>query len=162
RVAAAYLELLRAEGRRAIAIQNRAEVAEGARVTANFATVREGRQADADRAATELELRTAEVVQAENNTLTATARLAALLSLEPACRLHATDGWVVPAPLVPDPIPLCELITIALTQRPELQDRRRPSTPPSSRSTGPGSCPFRRRSWSVTAPAPLAVVATWP
>jgi outer membrane protein TolC len=39
-------------------------------------------------------------------------------------RLHAIDGWVVPAPIVPDPIPLPELIAIAVTQRPELGERR--------------------------------------
>src|SRR5205823_12764335 len=55
--------------------------------------------------------------------LTASARLCELLGLDPSVRLHAVDGWVVPAPLVPDPIPLPQLIAIALTQRPELGER---------------------------------------
>jgi outer membrane protein TolC len=123
-VASAYLELLRAEGRRAIGIQSREEAREVARITANYAKTGQGRQADADRAATEFEQRNAEVLRAEGEVLTASARLAQLLSLDPAPPLHAIDGWVVPAPLVPDPIPLPELIAIALTQRPELRERQ--------------------------------------
>jgi outer membrane protein TolC len=124
RVVTTYLELLRAEGRRAIAVQNRAEAAELARLTANYAAAGRGRQSDADRAATVLAERDRELLEAENAILTASARLAALLDLDPSVRLHATDGWVVPAPIVPDPIPLSELIAIALSQRPELQERR--------------------------------------
>jgi outer membrane protein TolC len=44
--------------------------------------------------------------------------------LNPSERLHPIDGWVVPQPIVPDPIPLPELVTIAITQRPELQERQ--------------------------------------
>ena len=58
------------------------------------------------------------MVQAEGDILTASARLCQLLDLDPSVRLHAIDGYVVPAPIVPDPIPLPELLAIALTQRP--------------------------------------------
>ena len=124
RVAVGYLELLRAEGRRAIALQTRAEASEVARVTAAFARTGQGRRADADRAATELEQRNDEFLQAENEVLTASAKLAQLLDLDPSVRLHAIDGWVVPAPIVPDPVPLPQLIAVALTQRPELRERQ--------------------------------------
>jgi outer membrane protein TolC len=124
RVAVGYVELLRAEGRRAVNAQTREEAREVARLTAAYARTGQGRQADADRAATELDRRNTEVLQAEGEVLTASARLAQLLDLDPAVRLHATDGWVVPAPVVPDPIPLPELIAIALLQRPELKERR--------------------------------------
>jgi outer membrane protein TolC len=126
RVASAYLDLLRAECRRAIAVQIRADAAEVARVTANWAKpgIGLGRQADADRAAVEFETRNAAVLQAEADTLTASARLCELLGLDPSVRVHAVDGWVVPAPIVPDPIPLPQLIAIALTQRPELRERQ--------------------------------------
>jgi outer membrane protein TolC len=124
RVADGYMELLRAEGRRAVAVKTREEAREVARITANFAAFGQGRAADANRAATELEQRDADVVQAEGRVLTSSARLAQLLDLAPSPRLEATDGWVVPAPLVPDPIPLPQLIAIALTQRPELAERR--------------------------------------
>src|SRR5262249_44384892 len=71
-----------------------------------------------------LEQRNNEVLQAEEEALAASARLCELLGLDPSVRLQAVDGWVVPAPIVPDPIPLPELLTIALTQRPELAERR--------------------------------------
>jgi outer membrane protein TolC len=124
RAATGYVELLRAEGRRAVAVETRTEAADVARVTANFAKVGQGRQADADRAAAELEQRNADVTNAEAQVLLASARLAQLLDLDPSTRLAAADGWVVPHPIVPDPVPPCELIAIALTQRPELGERR--------------------------------------
>ncbi len=124
RVADGYMELLRAEGRQAIAVKTREEAREIARITASFAAFGQGRAADANRAATELEQRDADLLQAEGDVLTSSARLAQLLDLAPSPRLQATDGWVVPAQIVPDPIPLPELIAIALMQRPELAERR--------------------------------------
>jgi len=123
RVCLAYTELLRAAGRRAIAERNRADVAEIVRLTAVYAKTGQGRQADADRAAVELRRRDAEFTQAEADLLTASARLAQLLNLDPSARLKPVDGWVVPAPVVPEPVPLAELIAIALMQRPELAAR---------------------------------------
>lgn len=124
RVCSAYLDLLRAEARRAIATKNRDEGAELSRITTAFAEAGQGRKADADRAAVELQRRTAELTQAEADTLTATARLCQLLNLNPSTRLKPVDGWVVPAPLVPDPTPLPDLLATALMQRPELAARR--------------------------------------
>jgi outer membrane protein TolC len=124
RVANTYMELLRAEGRRAIARRNRDEAQELARITANYAKAGLGRQADANRAATELEQRETDLLQAEQDTALASARLSQLLSLDPSTRLQPTDGWVVPQSLVPDPIPLPELLAIALTQRPEMKERQ--------------------------------------
>lgn len=124
RVASAYVELLRAEGHLAVALKSRDEAQEVARVTANYAKTGQGRQADADRAATEHEQREADVAQARGDILSASARLTELLGLNSSVRLHVVDAWVVPAPIVPDPIPLAELIAIALTQRPELQERQ--------------------------------------
>jgi len=124
RVATGYLELLRAEGRRAIALETRDQAREVARITAAFAETGQGRPADADRAATELEKRDDDFLRAESQVLLASARLAQLLDLDPSTRLRAVDGWVVPTPLVPDPTPLPELIALALTQRPELSQRR--------------------------------------
>lgn len=124
RVCLAYTDLLRNDGRRAIAGKNRAEAAELVRVTEIYAKAGQGRRSDADRAAVELRKRDAELTQAEADTLTASARLCQLLSLDPSTRLKPIDGWVVPAPLVPDPVPLPELLAIALMQRPELAARR--------------------------------------
>ncbi len=123
-VAQAYLELLRAEGRRAIALGIRRDAREVARVTAAFAETGQGRQADADRAAAELEKRNDEFLKAENQVLLASARLAQVLDLDPSVRLQAIDGWVTPTPIVPNPAPLPSLIAMALNQRPELAERR--------------------------------------
>jgi outer membrane protein TolC len=124
RVGVAYVELLRAVGHRAVAVQTRGESAELARITAAYARAGQGRQADADRAATDLEQRNAEIIEAESQIATASARLAQVLDLDPSVRLEPIDGWVVPAPVVPDPIPLPELMAIALHQRPELLERQ--------------------------------------
>jgi len=123
-VCRAYLELLRGEGRRAIAAKNRAEGAEIARLTEAYARAGQGRKADADRAMVELKKRDAEITQAEADTLTASARLCQLLNLDPSTRLKPIEGWVVPTPLVPDPVPLPDLLAIALMERPELAARR--------------------------------------
>lgn len=97
RVALAYLELLRAEGRRVVALKTREEAQEVARVTTNYAKTGQGRQADADRAATELEQRNADLLRAEEELLSASARLCQLLNLDPSTRLQVVDVWVVPA-----------------------------------------------------------------
>lgn len=124
RVYLGYLELLRAEGRMAVTVRNRGEASELARLTDAYAKAGQGRKADADRAAVELRRRDAELTQAEADALTASARLCQLLNLDPTTRLKPIDGWVVPAPLVPDPTPLPDLIAVALMQRPELAARR--------------------------------------
>ena len=56
--------------------------------------------------------------------LIASATLAELLSLDPSIRLHPIEDRYVPMPMVPDPIPLRELVAIAVMQRPELQERQ--------------------------------------
>src|SRR6185437_13554151 len=98
--------------------------AEIARLTAEFASTGQGRKADADRGEVELKRRDAEFSQAEGETIAASARLAQLLNLDPSVRLRPIDGWVVPTPLVPDPVPLADLMAIALMERPELAARR--------------------------------------
>jgi outer membrane protein TolC len=123
-VTLAYTELLRAEGARAIAIKVREEAGRVARITADYAAVGEGRQADAERAATELAGRETDLLEAEGNVITASARLAQLLNLNPSIRLHPNEAWVVPSSIVPDPIPLNELVAISIMQRPELMEQR--------------------------------------
>ena len=117
RTCLAYLDLLGADGRRSIAARNREQAAEVARLTAEFVNAQQGRQADANRASVELKRRDIELTQAEGDTLSASARLCQLLNLDPSTRLKPIDGWVVPAPIVPDPIPLPELIAMAMLQR---------------------------------------------
>jgi outer membrane protein TolC len=123
RVSAAYLELLRATGRYSAAVQTRDEAKAVAKVTGDFAATGKGRQSDADRAATELEQRIAEVAQAEGILQTSSAQLCRLLNLDPSVRLVPMER-LAPSGLVPEPIPLQELLAIAIWQRPELRERR--------------------------------------
>jgi outer membrane protein TolC len=124
RVASAYLDLLRAEGRFAIALKVREDAGEVARITANYAKTGQGRLADAHRAATAFEQRNIEVTQAESDMQLASARLCELLNLDPSTRLAPAEERMIPQALVPDPVPLGELIAIAITQRPELRERQ--------------------------------------
>jgi outer membrane protein TolC len=124
RVSLAYMELLRASGRRAIAIRIRDDAAEVARLTSAYARTGQGRQADADRAATELGKRETDLMVAEGELMIASSRLAQLLNLEPTVRLEPTEAWVVPMSLVPEPITLQELIAMAAMRRPELAAQR--------------------------------------
>lgn len=123
-VATAYLNLVRAAELQSIQWQARENVAEVARSTAAFARVGQGRLSDANRAASELGQRDADVIDAEGQMVRASARLAALLGLDSAIRLTPTDRWAVPHTIVPEPIPLPELLTIAALQRPELAEQR--------------------------------------
>src|SRR5262249_17750914 len=124
RVGLAYTELLAAEGRRSIALQTRDEAAEVSRVTAAFATAGQVAQADADRAATERDRRQSDLAEAEAEALIAPARSAELWGLDRSLRLHPVEDRVVPPPVVPEQIPLCQLLAVALTQRPELAEKR--------------------------------------
>ena len=124
RVATAYLDLVRAASYRSIAWQARQDVAEVARITAIFERAGQGRSADANRAASELHSRDADVIDAEGQMVSASARLAALVGLDTAVRLVPTDRWAVPHSIVPEPIPLPELLTIDALLRQELAEQR--------------------------------------
>ncbi|WP_165073330.1 TolC family protein [Paludisphaera rhizosphaerae] len=120
----AYSELLRAEGRRSIALQVRDEAKRVAELTASYANAGQGRAADAHRALTELQAREYDIQQAEEAVLVASAQLCFVLNIDPSVRLHPTDAFVVPHPIVPDPTPVAELIALGLLQRPELKEWR--------------------------------------
>lgn len=124
RVGTAYAELLRAEGRRSIAVQTRNEADQVARLTRAFAKAGLIALADVERATNELERRRSDLAQAEAEVLIRSAQLAELLGLDRAARLHPIEERAVPISLVPDPIPLSQLLAIALLQRPELGENR--------------------------------------
>jgi outer membrane protein TolC len=124
RVALAYNDLVRSAGLRSVAIMIRNDARELARLTAEYQATGQGRKADADRAATELARRDAQLYRAEGNVVRASAAMCRLLHLDPSIRLHAADNQVIPRSIVPDPIPLPELLAIAILNRPELNERR--------------------------------------
>ncbi len=96
-----------------------------AQLTAVYAETGKGRVADANRAATELQRREAYVKQVESELLAPRPSFAAAQP-GPSIRLHPTDAYVVPQPLVPDPIQVGELIAVGLLRRPELGAQRAP------------------------------------
>lgn len=124
RVCQGYCDLMLAEGRRAIAEHIASDAEQVAHITAQYSRTGQGRPADADRAATEWARRRANLRGAEGEILTASARLCRVLNLDPSIRLHPTDAWVAPLSIVPDPIPVAQLIALALIQRPEMGERR--------------------------------------
>ena len=160
-VTLAYSELLRAEARHAVALQAREEARVIARLTADYAQVGQGRLADANRAATELQRREAFIKFVESEMIGASARLCQVLNLDPSIRLHPTDAFVVPHPLVPDPIPVVELIALGLLQRPELAAQRAAIARALLDARGSqGVAVHRHRSSSASARADSAAAAT--
>jgi outer membrane protein TolC len=123
-ITVAYCDLVKAQGTRAIAVKVRDDAKEVARITSTFAEIGQGRPAEAERAATELGRRNADILAAEAGMIEASARLGQLLNLESSVRLQTAENWVVPRSVVPDPIPLSELVAISLYQRPEIAERR--------------------------------------
>lgn len=123
-VASAYLGLLRAEGGVAVARRNVENSREVARITEAFAKAGAGRESDANRARSDRDRREADLRLAEGGVPIASARLAELLDVPPTTRLRPTEDRVVPMPVVPDPIPLSELLAIAALNRPELGERQ--------------------------------------
>lgn len=124
RTAVAFNELLRAEGLHAITKQNQEDAAELFRLVNTFADSGQGRKPDADRAQSDLSQRTALLPETDGNRMIASARLAELLNLPPTTRLTPLDDKVIPCALVPEPIPLAELLTMAILNRPEMKQRQ--------------------------------------
>ncbi len=120
--AVAYTELLRAVGRRSIAQQTYDEASEVARTTLAFVKQKQAAAADGDRAVNEQEQRRTDLIEARAEVQIASARLAALLGLDQCLELQPAEDKVVPIAIVPEAIPLCELLGIALVQRPELAE----------------------------------------
>ena len=124
KVASAYTDLLQARGGLSLAIITRNDAREVARLTANYVKVGEGRASDAERAATELRRREEDVIAARANVGQASRRLAELLNLNVTTPLRPVESQVIPQSIVPNRIPLTELVAIALLDRPELKARR--------------------------------------
>jgi outer membrane protein TolC len=123
-VALAYTDLLRTAGLRSLAVLARNDTGEIARLTANYARTGEGRQADADRAATEFARRDEDLLEALAAEAQASHALCELLNLDPLVRLVPLQSQVVPQPTVPTQMPLAELLAVAALNRPELLARR--------------------------------------
>lgn len=122
-VATAYLELVGANSRVAALKMGEAEMAELARLTETYAKAGEGRNADADRAAANRDLLARLRVDAEGEATVAAARLAGLLSLDPAARLTPPVAQPEPVSLVDEQADLDGLLALGLASRPERRTR---------------------------------------
>lgn len=124
-VALTYLDLLRAYGALAINAEAPANAEEIVRLAVAAERGGVGRTpADANRARTELAQRRQERLRLEGDVAVLSARLAQLLLLEPTVQLRPAEPAVVPIAIVPPDVPLEELITTGLMNRPELAESR--------------------------------------
>jgi outer membrane protein TolC len=122
--ALAYLTLLDAQQRKAIAEETLQHGEELAKVTADFARTGAGSQADADRANAALALLRSEAVRTEEAVAVASARLIQQLSLDPSLRIAPQEATIVPIDLVGLGLPDAELVATGLSNRPELAANR--------------------------------------
>jgi outer membrane protein TolC len=123
-VAVAYLDVLEAHQRLAIARATQANIDELARITSQFAESGQGLRADANRAETESALRRNEVLQAEEAIAVASARLAEQLRFDASVPLQPCEPTVVPLQLADATADARMLVSTALSHRPELREQR--------------------------------------
>lgn len=122
--AIAYLDLLDALQTQAIASETVQHSEELARLTSDFAKAGEGTEADANRAATNLATRRNRLTGSDAAVVTASARLAQQIRLNPACLLAPSEANVTPVCLVETRQPVKDLIATGLGNRPELAANR--------------------------------------
>jgi outer membrane protein TolC len=123
--ALAYLALLEAAQRRAIAAQTLEHGENLAKLTDEFARAGAGTLADADRAAAAVAALKNEVVRAEEAIQVASARMAQQLSADPLVQLVPQEPAVVPIRLVAlDNLTTADLVATGLFTRPELAASR--------------------------------------
>jgi outer membrane protein TolC len=122
-VAELHFELLAAEADLRVRRQSADQAAEVARLTRAYARAQQGREADAERAATELSLIEAEVWQAEEEVAVGSARLARRLHLDQSVRVRPVAPVVETVTLVDPGLPLPGLTQEALRRRPEVGAR---------------------------------------
>lgn len=120
--ALAYVDLLEAVQRRAIAVETVANAEDLAKLTQNFARTGQGTQADADRAAAALAVQRNQLLRADEVITVASARLAQQLSIDPAVLIAPQEPTIVPIHLAPAGAAVQELVATALSNRPELAE----------------------------------------
>ncbi len=122
--AIAYMELLRTEQDLAIAkdIVQRSEKLSA--TTEKFAIVGQGLESDYDRARTEVSLRKNDLIRAEELAAVASSRLAELVRWDAGQRLVPSEAQLTPIQLSDRNASPRELVSMALTKRPELAESR--------------------------------------
>lgn len=122
--AVAYLELLRAEQRLAIAREAREKTNRIAELTGTFARVGQGAVADYDRLLAELAARDGDLSRAEEVVQTASAKLAFLIHSDPSVPITTNEPFVVPLSFTAPESTAQELVAQGLSRRPELAEHR--------------------------------------
>jgi outer membrane protein TolC len=122
-VAELHFELLAAAANLVARRESAVQETEVARLTRDYALAGQGRQADAERAATELSLIVDEVRQSEEDAAVASARLARRLHLDQSVRLLPVAPAVETVTIVDPGVPLPNLIEAAVAGRPEVGAR---------------------------------------
>ena len=120
-VALTYHDLLEAQYELAIARESVATTEELAGLAGSFARTGQGLEADAARVQSDLFRHKRAGVAAEARIAVRSARLATLLRLDPTVRLRAAESGLVPVPLIPEEVPVGELVEQAQISRPEVE-----------------------------------------
>jgi outer membrane protein TolC len=123
-VAELHFELLAADAILRSRRESATQEEEVARLTRAYAQAQQGREADAERAATELSLIVDEIRQAEEELAVASARLARRLHLDQSVRVRPIAPGVEQVTIVDPEAPLPGLIQAALQRRPEVGARQ--------------------------------------
>jgi outer membrane protein TolC len=121
--ATAYFALAGAEARWEANRQSGLEFGEMATLTANFAKAGQGKEADANRARSEVLLIRAASEQIEGEIAAASAELARLLDIDPRANLRAAHGPIPMLQLIAPSATLESLIQTAVANRPEIGAR---------------------------------------
>src|SRR5262249_50078734 len=119
-VAEAYFDLQAATGRLAIAREAAANAEGLSQITGAYARLGQGLEADHHRALAELNHRRKEAQPASGQLLVASANLVRLLVLAPQVVFAPVEPAECIIRLIPDEIPLDELVVQGLRNRPEL------------------------------------------
>jgi outer membrane protein TolC len=119
-VANAYLGLIGAEAKLLALAQSEKEIAEVAKLTADFAAKGIGRDADAMRAQSERLLLQSTMQRGEEEIVARATELARLLSTDPVVRLRPQAGTPPIIQMVDERMPLESLLQTALLNRPEI------------------------------------------
>ncbi|ODT98596.1 MAG: hypothetical protein ABS79_05605 [Planctomycetes bacterium SCN 63-9] len=122
-VAEFHFELIAAEAELFVRRETAMQEAEVARLTRAYADAQQGREADAERAATELSLIEIEVREAEELVAVTAARLSRRLHLDQSVRLRPIAPVTEQVTLIDPAAPLPDLIAVAIQRRPEAQAR---------------------------------------
>ena len=119
-VADAYFDLQSATGQLAIAREAAANAEGLSKITGSFAQLGQGLEADHRRALAELKRRRREIQQVSGQLLASSANLIRLLVLEPGVVMAPVEPPETIIRLIPDDVPLEDLVIQGMRARPEL------------------------------------------